>query len=343
MILPRLTGPHVPRFVAAGDFERPYIVMEYVAGQLGQDRCSTRRRCRPRRSRAIGAKIAFALHDLHQPARHPSRSQAEQRHPARRRRGRADRLRPVAPRPAARPDRRGIRRSGRHRALHRARAGAARARRSAQRHLRARRDPVFPRHRRAAVRRAAARRRMAAPAVARSVAAAAIEREDPALAAGDHPALPRGRPGRALRDRGAARLRSAESRGRAAHRARRAARARRQRLRCCCAGCARPSARCRAAAPSRACWRAPRSSWWRSISRPRRRACARRSRVAVRRVLATEPGARLACLNVLKVSRIALDPRGRRAGPQSASAAAGRAAPLGARAAGRAATGSPIM
>ena len=28
MILARLTGPHVPRFVAAGDFERPYIVME---------------------------------------------------------------------------------------------------------------------------------------------------------------------------------------------------------------------------------------------------------------------------------------------------------------------------
>ena len=32
MILPRLSGPHVPRFVAAGDFERPYIVMEFIAG-----------------------------------------------------------------------------------------------------------------------------------------------------------------------------------------------------------------------------------------------------------------------------------------------------------------------
>ena len=30
MILPRLTGPHVPRFVAAGDFEQPYIVMEFI-------------------------------------------------------------------------------------------------------------------------------------------------------------------------------------------------------------------------------------------------------------------------------------------------------------------------
>jgi eukaryotic-like serine/threonine-protein kinase len=64
MILARLSGPHVPRFVAAGDFEQPYIVMELVAG-------------RPLKGRlhdvplptaevaAIGAKVAFALHDLH--------------------------------------------------------------------------------------------------------------------------------------------------------------------------------------------------------------------------------------------------------------------------------------
>ncbi|MGB8103496.1 MAG: serine/threonine protein kinase, partial [Pseudolabrys sp.] len=32
MILPRLTGPHVPRFIAAGDFDRPYIVMELIEG-----------------------------------------------------------------------------------------------------------------------------------------------------------------------------------------------------------------------------------------------------------------------------------------------------------------------
>jgi serine/threonine protein kinase len=64
MILPRLSGPHVPRFVAAGDFERPYIVTEFVAGQslklllqktpLSADETAT-----------IGAKIAFALHDIH--------------------------------------------------------------------------------------------------------------------------------------------------------------------------------------------------------------------------------------------------------------------------------------
>jgi eukaryotic-like serine/threonine-protein kinase len=34
MIMPRLTGPHVPRFVAAGDFAvQPYIVMEHLAGK----------------------------------------------------------------------------------------------------------------------------------------------------------------------------------------------------------------------------------------------------------------------------------------------------------------------
>src|SRR5438045_54318 len=31
MILPRLSGPHVPRFVAAGDFdETPHLVMEWI-------------------------------------------------------------------------------------------------------------------------------------------------------------------------------------------------------------------------------------------------------------------------------------------------------------------------
>jgi nucleotide-binding universal stress UspA family protein len=64
MILAQLSGPHVPRFVAAGDFERPYIVMELIAGRsvrtlldktpLAADEVAS-----------IGAKIAFALHDLH--------------------------------------------------------------------------------------------------------------------------------------------------------------------------------------------------------------------------------------------------------------------------------------
>src|SRR5580692_2611492 len=64
MILARLSGAHVPHFVAAGDFEQPYIVMELVAGRplkalldktpLPPDDVAT-----------IGAKIGFALHDLH--------------------------------------------------------------------------------------------------------------------------------------------------------------------------------------------------------------------------------------------------------------------------------------
>src|SRR3954469_13664180 len=34
MILPRLSGPHVPRFVASADFSRqPYIVMEHLPGR----------------------------------------------------------------------------------------------------------------------------------------------------------------------------------------------------------------------------------------------------------------------------------------------------------------------
>lgn len=65
MIMPLLGGPHVPRFVAAGGFEaQPYIVMEYIEGP----------RLRPRLEEAplpateiaaIGAAVAEALHDLH--------------------------------------------------------------------------------------------------------------------------------------------------------------------------------------------------------------------------------------------------------------------------------------
>ena len=64
MILARLTGPHVPKFVAAGDFERPYIVMELVAGR--SVRSLLEKTPLPADDvAAIGAKIAFALHDLH--------------------------------------------------------------------------------------------------------------------------------------------------------------------------------------------------------------------------------------------------------------------------------------
>ena len=65
MILPALAGPHVPRFVARGDFTRqPYIVMERIQGPS----------LRPRLDEAplaidevleIGSRVATALHELH--------------------------------------------------------------------------------------------------------------------------------------------------------------------------------------------------------------------------------------------------------------------------------------
>jgi nucleotide-binding universal stress UspA family protein len=65
MILPRLAGPHVPKFVAAGDFAvQPYIVMERIPGPsllpklkvlpLPADEVA-----------ALGAAIATALDDIH--------------------------------------------------------------------------------------------------------------------------------------------------------------------------------------------------------------------------------------------------------------------------------------
>ena len=64
MILARLSGPHVPRFIAAGDFEKPYIVMEFVAGRSVRSLLD-KAPLAPEEVAAIGAKIAFALHDLH--------------------------------------------------------------------------------------------------------------------------------------------------------------------------------------------------------------------------------------------------------------------------------------
>jgi len=65
MLLPALSGPHVPKFVARGDFTRqPYIVMERIPGPS----------LRPRLDAAplaidevieIGSRVATALHDLH--------------------------------------------------------------------------------------------------------------------------------------------------------------------------------------------------------------------------------------------------------------------------------------
>ena len=64
MILPRLAGPHAPRFVAAGDFERPYIVMEFIEGPSVKSLLE-KVPLPPDEVATIGAKIAFALHDIH--------------------------------------------------------------------------------------------------------------------------------------------------------------------------------------------------------------------------------------------------------------------------------------
>src|SRR5260221_8531023 len=65
MILPRLAGVHVPKFVAAGDFAvQPYIVMERIAG-------NTLLPCLPKlplpsiEVADLGVKVATALDDLH--------------------------------------------------------------------------------------------------------------------------------------------------------------------------------------------------------------------------------------------------------------------------------------
>ena len=65
MIMPALSGVHVPRYVARGDFTRqPFIVMEHIGGDT----------LRPRLAEAplaidevveIGIRVATALHDLH--------------------------------------------------------------------------------------------------------------------------------------------------------------------------------------------------------------------------------------------------------------------------------------
>ncbi len=65
MIMPRLSGPHVPKFVAVGDFAvQPYIVMEHVGGPTLLLRLPNLPL--PYAEVAeIGAKIAVALDDLH--------------------------------------------------------------------------------------------------------------------------------------------------------------------------------------------------------------------------------------------------------------------------------------
>lgn len=65
MIMPMLSGVHVPRFIAAGDFSvQPYIVMEFVGGPSLRARLDETP-LRHEEVASIGARIAAALHDLH--------------------------------------------------------------------------------------------------------------------------------------------------------------------------------------------------------------------------------------------------------------------------------------
>ncbi|WP_010462829.1 serine/threonine protein kinase [Acidovorax radicis] len=66
-ILPVLSGPHVPRFVAAGDLVRlPFLVMEYIPGQTLQHWVDAPERCDTSTIARLGAATAHAAHSLHQ-------------------------------------------------------------------------------------------------------------------------------------------------------------------------------------------------------------------------------------------------------------------------------------
>ena len=66
-IMPVLSGPHVPRFVAAGDLARtPYLVMEYVPGRTLQDWLDAPTMPPVDEVLRLGAAMAHAVHSLHQ-------------------------------------------------------------------------------------------------------------------------------------------------------------------------------------------------------------------------------------------------------------------------------------
>jgi serine/threonine protein kinase len=65
MIMPRLSGPHVPACFGAGDFARqPYVVMEQIPGKTLYERVSELP-VSYEEARALAGKIATALADLH--------------------------------------------------------------------------------------------------------------------------------------------------------------------------------------------------------------------------------------------------------------------------------------
>jgi serine/threonine protein kinase len=64
LIMPRLSGPHVPRFIATGDFDKPYVVMEMIPGRSLKSLLE-QTPLPPEDVARIGAQVAYALHDLH--------------------------------------------------------------------------------------------------------------------------------------------------------------------------------------------------------------------------------------------------------------------------------------
>ncbi|HEY6842525.1 MAG TPA: protein kinase, partial [Thermoanaerobaculia bacterium] len=64
-IVPALSGPHVPRFVAAGDLARtPYLVTEWIEGRSLEEFVRVGA-LPPVEVARVGAAIADALHSLH--------------------------------------------------------------------------------------------------------------------------------------------------------------------------------------------------------------------------------------------------------------------------------------
>lgn len=66
-LLQILTGPHVPRFVAAGDLENmPYLVMEYVQGRTLADWADRDEPVPIDEAIRLGTALALAVHSLHE-------------------------------------------------------------------------------------------------------------------------------------------------------------------------------------------------------------------------------------------------------------------------------------
>src|SRR6478735_22549 len=64
-IVPTLSGPHVPTFVAAGDLAAaPYLVMEWIDGECLEDVIG-HGRSSPAELVRVGAALADALHSIH--------------------------------------------------------------------------------------------------------------------------------------------------------------------------------------------------------------------------------------------------------------------------------------